>query len=167
MSDHSGRIVQTGGVAATDFDTSLELKTILTDETGSGAAVFGTSPTFTTSTTLDGTATFSSPTAIKTSAYPVVSADGNKIFTNSGAGGQVIFTLPAAAANLGPFTFVVSTAQNVQVLAVGDDTIRLAATASAAAGHIDNATIGGSVTLIAIDGIQWFATALMGTWTVT
>lgn len=34
-----------GGLASTDLDTSLELKTILTDETGSGAAVFATAPT--------------------------------------------------------------------------------------------------------------------------
>lgn len=41
MSDHSGRIVQTGGIAATAIDTSAELAAILTDETGSGALAFG------------------------------------------------------------------------------------------------------------------------------
>lgn len=41
-----------GGMASTDIDTSSELKTILTDETGSGAACFATSPTFTTSVIL-------------------------------------------------------------------------------------------------------------------
>jgi hypothetical protein len=37
-----------GGLATTDIDTSAELAAILGDETGSGALVFGTSPTLTT-----------------------------------------------------------------------------------------------------------------------
>lgn len=39
-----------GGLAATDIDTSAEIAAIVTDETGSGALVFGTSPTITTPT---------------------------------------------------------------------------------------------------------------------
>ena len=34
-----------GGLASADIDTSAEIRTIVTDETGSGALVFGTSPT--------------------------------------------------------------------------------------------------------------------------
>lgn len=37
-----------GALSSTDIDTSLELKTIVTDETGSGALVFATSPTLVT-----------------------------------------------------------------------------------------------------------------------
>ncbi len=37
-----------GGMAAVDIDTSSELRAILTDETGTGAAVFATSPTLVT-----------------------------------------------------------------------------------------------------------------------
>ena len=40
-----GNPVQSGGLVNADIDTSLELKTILTDETGSGLAVFATGPT--------------------------------------------------------------------------------------------------------------------------
>lgn len=40
-----------GSLKSTDIDTSSELATILTDETGSGAACFATAPTFTTSIT--------------------------------------------------------------------------------------------------------------------
>lgn len=43
-----------GGLASTDIDTSAELAAILGDETGSGAAVFGTSPTFNTSINIGG-----------------------------------------------------------------------------------------------------------------
>lgn len=45
-----------GGLASTAIDTSSELAGILTDETGSGSAVFGTSPTF-----AGGTVTSSTP----------------------------------------------------------------------------------------------------------
>ncbi len=43
------QICASGFLASTDIDTSSELDTIVTDNTGSGALVFGTSPTFTTS----------------------------------------------------------------------------------------------------------------------
>lgn len=42
-----------GGLASTDIDTSAELRAILTDETGTGAAVFAASPTFTGTVTMD------------------------------------------------------------------------------------------------------------------
>jgi hypothetical protein len=41
-----------GKVASSAIDTSLELNNLVTDQTGSGALVFGTSPTFTTGITL-------------------------------------------------------------------------------------------------------------------
>jgi hypothetical protein len=46
----TGHITSTGNSAVLGSFTSLQLKTALTDETGSGAAVFATSPTFTTPT---------------------------------------------------------------------------------------------------------------------
>jgi hypothetical protein len=42
-----------GDLTATDIDTSAELRAILTDETGTGAAVFAASPTFTGTVTMD------------------------------------------------------------------------------------------------------------------
>lgn len=48
MGSGMGNPGASGGIAAVDIDTSAELRTILTDETGSGAAVFATSPTLVT-----------------------------------------------------------------------------------------------------------------------
>jgi hypothetical protein len=42
-----------GDLTSTDIDTSAELRAILTDETGTGAAVFAASPTFTGTVTMD------------------------------------------------------------------------------------------------------------------
>ena len=88
------------------------------------------------------------------------------VFTNEGAGGTVVFTLPAAAAGM-EFEFYVVAAQTLNVTAGAGDTIRLGANVSAAAGNITNATIGGYVKLQALNATEWFASAPVGTWTVT
>ena len=53
--------------------TSANLLQVLSDETGTGVAVFGTAPTFTTSITVNGTATISSLTSGR---IPIVSTGG-------------------------------------------------------------------------------------------
>lgn len=45
------------------------------------------------------------------------------------------------------------------------DTIRIAASVTAAAGSITCNTVGSSVTLQAINATEWVATAVVGTWT--
>jgi len=107
--------------------------------------------------------------APKTTAYSVVQSDNRKTFTNAGAGAQVIFTLPPAPAVGTTVSFVVLAAQNVR-LAPGNatDLIRVAASVSTvSSGHIDNATIGGVVTLLYVAAALWIATSQEGTWTVT
>lgn len=59
----------------------------------------------------------------KTANYTVLATDNGTLFTNSGAGAAVVFTLPALAAGL-EFTFLVAADQNVTVASVaGDDMI--------------------------------------------
>lgn len=102
----------------------------------------------------------------KTGNYPVVAADKQNFFTNAGAVGTVVFTLPTAVAGL-RFTFYVDAAQTLQVTAGASTTIRIAGSVSAAAGNITNATIGGCVTLQAISATSWVAESHEGTWVVT
>lgn len=111
------------------------------------------------------------PVAVKTADYAVQVGDTTKHFNNSGAGAQVNFTLPALTSSLVglTYTFVVLTAQNVR-LSPGNatDLIRNAASVSTAStGHIDNATVGGVVTVVAITSGLWICTSTVGTWTVT
>ena len=47
------------------------------------------------------------------------------------------------------------------------DTIRIAASESAAAGLIEATPIGNMVKLVAINATEWVAVASLGTWTVT
>lgn len=97
----------------------------------------------------------------------LLASQSHSIIHNSGASGQVIISLPAAAAGL-VFSFAVATAQNMRVTAASGDTIRVGAGVSGAGGHADSATVGGTVTLAALDATQWVATAGNATgWTLT
>ncbi len=103
----------------------------------------------------------------KTGNYTVTIADGASVFTNEGAGAEVIFTLPTALKGL-RYTFIVQAAQNLRITAGTGDTIRVAGVVSAAAGNMVNAVVGSSVTLVAINATEWMAeSAINGTWTVT
>lgn len=117
--------------------------------------------------TSSATLTASWLTAAKTSGYPLIGTDDQTVFTNTGAVAQVIFTLPAAAASKGPYTFVVDAVQNIRVTAGSGDVIDLAGTDTAAAGHVDCASKGCTLTLVGIAVNKWFAIMLMGTWTTT
>lgn len=138
-----------GGLAATDIDTSAELKAIVTDETGSGGGLMFAIHTV----------------AAKTADYPVVAGDAQTIFTNEGTTAKRNNTLPGAAAGL-TYTFIVQDTDGVTVTAAAGDTIRIASSVSAAAGNIDTTTLGSTVTLVAINATEWIATSVIGTWTV-
>jgi hypothetical protein len=71
-----------GSLSATDIDTSAELKAILTDETGSGALVFGTSPTLVTPTLGVATAT---SVSITDDAYDATTWDGSTLVPTKNA----------------------------------------------------------------------------------
>lgn len=86
------------------------------------------------------------------------------LYTNEGAASRVDTTLPTAEAGVA-YTFVVQDADGVRVTAAAGDTIRIAGTVTAAAGYIESATIGNTVTLVAINATEWVATASHGTWT--
>jgi hypothetical protein len=122
--------------------------------------------------TLTGTTTFTGPiigdqktvTADADGRVIAVSESGS-VFTNEGAAGLDTFTLPAAAAGL-YFTFVVQDADGIKIQAVGNDTIRLGdpVEVSGAAGFAQSTAIGSTLTLVAINAVEWVAVALNGSW---
>lgn len=105
------------------------------------------------------------PVFVKTGNYTVLSTDSPSTFTNEGAAGQVILTLPTAVAGL-TITAYVQAAQNLRVLATGSETVRVGATVSGAAGYAEAATVGNALTLRAINATEWVAISNVGTWTV-
>ena len=101
-----------------------------------------------------------------TTTRAVLSTESGTTFTNEGATAEIPFNLPTAVAGLW-YTFIVQDADGIQVNAASGDTIRIAASVSAAAGLCESATIGNTVTLCAINATEWVATSVIGTWTVT
>jgi hypothetical protein len=92
----TGRALTTGNLSQFAATTSAQLLGVLSDETGSGLAVFGTSPSLTTPTiagaalsgTFSGTPTFSGATAFTSTITPSTTAGivGTKTNDNANAG---------------------------------------------------------------------------------
>lgn len=99
----------------------------------------------------------------KTGNYSVLSGDAGVVFTNTGAAGTVIFTLPTAASGLN-YTFYVDAVHVVEVLAGASTTIQLGGSISSSAGNFQAGTSGYCVTVVAISTTQWVATAITGNW---
>lgn len=102
----------------------------------------------------------------KTADYPVVVADSDTAFTNTGASGTVNFTLPTAAVGL-TYTFYRDANQTLRITAGASTTIRVNTSVTAAAGNVTLDAVGSSVTLVAISTTQWIAIASVGTFTAT
>lgn len=200
--------------------SSANLASAVTGETGSGALVFGTSPTFTTSALIsatgelrfgdtddsnyvgfkapgtvgankiwtlpsadgtngqvlstNGSAVLSWATAsggssytitAKTSDYSVLTGDKYTGFTNSGAGGTVIFTLPSASSGEW-FEFYVQTAQTLQILCPASHTLTLDGVATATAGNIQTNVVGSYVRVTATGSNTYIGTNAGGDWQI-
>ena len=97
----------------------------------------------------------------KTADYTVTAADNNTIFTNRGASGTVIFTLPTIALGL-RFRFYCEADQTVTLTAATADTIvthnDLAADTVSIAGGTNAKKIGASIEIYANDNAsKWLA----------
>lgn len=95
----------------------------------------------------------------------IAAGESGSIYSNEGASALDVFTLPPAAQGL-RFSFMVEDADGIKVVAGTGDTIQVAASVSAAAGHAQNTTIGSSLTLVALNATEWMAISAVGTWTV-
>lgn len=104
--------------------------------------------------------------APKTADHTILTSESGFVFTNEGAGANVNFTLPAAAAGL-TYEFMVHTALPFLIHADTGDTIRIAATVSATGGQIAVGTAGHTVRLVCMNATEWVAMSVIGTWTVT
>lgn len=92
--------------------------------------------------------------------------DSRTAYTNEGATAEVNFNLPTAVAGL-QYTFIVQDTDGIQITANTGDTIRVAGSVSASGGTAESTTIGNILTLLAINDTEWFATSVVGTWTLT
>lgn len=108
----------------------------------------------------------------KTTNYVITGADAGTFFTNTGAGAEVDFTLPAPVRSL-RFTFYVDNAQTLKISASGGAKIRFLATVSAANGSVQAAVQGNKISLVCIgvsgpDAVpEWVVDTLFGEWSIT
>lgn len=94
----------------------------------------------------------------------LIASDSSVYLNNSGASGAVTNTLPAAVAGEW-FQATVVTAQNFCFDAAGTDTIRDAASVSAAGGLLFSSTIGNTVRIYCPIAGAWYVDYGVGTWT--
>ena len=91
--------------------------------------------------------------------------DTNTDFDNTGASGEVDFTLPAYAAGL-RYCFMVTAAQTLKVIAPASAKIAIGTTNSAAAGNIAASAVYSTACLVATSvPNQWVTKSTTGSWT--
>jgi hypothetical protein len=142
------------GATANEFETTLSP----TDATADRAI---TLPDRAGTVTLD-TATVTAKTQAA-SPVTLTSANVGQVFNNAAAGDAVIFNLPEASTWIGgTLTFVTLAAQNLDL---NPDNADVILTLTNAAGDaLRNATIGNTITLMAIDSTNIVEIAAYGTW---
>ena len=99
-------VVTTDKISALAATTSAELAGVISDETGSGALVFGTSPTI--ATPIISSPKISSTYSAKTAAYTFASGDEGQLFSMNNAS-TTQFSIPTDAT----FNFAIGTEINV------------------------------------------------------
>ena len=103
----------------------------------------------------------------KTGNYTLTTADSRKTFSNSGASGTVVFTLPTWAAGL-EYRLFVAAAQTLSIKGASSDQIYLGASLSTATtGDVNSNTVGSVLTLEATVSGKWAVSATTGTWAAT
>lgn len=145
--------------------TNVQFGTFLTAGNALASTFFSNASNLDGATTTSGALAYRSKRATKTANYSVLSTDSGVNYDNTGAAGEVDFTLPTAAVGLNN-CFTVVAAQTLKVIAAASTTLTIGNSASAAAGNVTNATAGSTVCFEAVSTTSWIAKTATGTWTV-
>lgn len=121
--------------------SSANLAAVLTDETGTGAAVFGTAPTI--------TGLRRAAPVTKTADFAL--ADGEDYIINNKAGSACVVTLPAAAS----YTGRVVVMKTIQAQAINSASSNVVPLAGGAAGTAIVAGVAGNWAELVSDGTNW------------
>lgn len=111
------------------------------------------------------------PLVAKTANYQILFSDSNTVFTNTGASGEVDFTLPVGTVGTGStsmvFYFYVAAAQTLKVIATGSETIQDLATTGSGGGNTNSNTVGNYCALTQSATGKWVITSQRGVWSTT
>jgi len=106
------------------------------------------------------------PIEIITTTNTLTASESGLLTTNEGDADGATITLPTAQQGL-RYSFYVQAAQTLTVTAGASDTIRVGTDVSAAAGTVASAVVGAHIELVAINAVEWVATSVVGSWTVS
>lgn len=101
-----------------------------------------------------------------TASAPILAGATGNTYSNNGAGGSVVLTLPASSVGIG-FSMYVAAAQNFEFLAVGADIIKNGGDAGGASGNIKSSTVGNYINIQCLVAGIWSVTNMVGDWTLT
>jgi len=95
----------------------------------------------------------------------LVVADTQQIFSNVGAVSEVGFTLPSAASGI-ELSFVVENINGLKVFAQSNNKIYAGTVVGISGGYINSSGIGSTLTLLAVNTVDWFTMSQEGTWSI-
>lgn len=135
--------------------TSANLATLITDETGTGALVFGTSPTITpaegtASTAAAGAGFMGMPQNLQSSSYSIAATDAGKHLYFSSSGQTL--TIPVNSFPIGTTVVVVNANGVTTTITSSSDTLRLANSANTGPRTLAS---NGMATLLKITSTSW------------
>ena len=105
-------------------------------------------------------------TSDKTADYSVLSGDSGTTFTNIGASGNVVFSLPTPAAGL-EYSFIIGASQNVAVVPSGSTTIKYGPNLSMSSANVlASADLYSFIKMIGISSTVWVVESVIG-WNMT
>lgn len=99
----------------------------------------------------------------KTAACALTAADSGKRFTNDGAGGDIQFTLPAAAVGL-QFSFTVLASYQIDVIRAGTDVVKESDGTDKT--HFQASTIGRTISITCTKAGIWTVDNVYGAWSM-
>lgn len=98
------------------------------------------------------------------SPYEITAIQTGSYFTNEGASAKAYLTLPEASQGI-IFNFIVSDSDGMRISAQTGDTIRIYSDVAPSGGYIECTDIGSTVSIKAINAIEWIVVSSSGTWT--
>lgn len=98
-----------------------------------------------------------------TASRTVKTGESGSVFTNLGASGTIVFSLPASAKKGTYYTFFVATAQAVQIEPGASNGIYYSTAKNGDGLYLQLSGIGSSVTLVADSNHDWIALSPIGT----
>lgn len=105
-----------------------------------------------------------------TASRSLLARQSGSVWTNAGASGDVVFSLPTPVAGL-RYEFIVAAAHKLSIVTNGDEVIVLN-TSSTSPGITEYSLlhcsdVGAVVSLCAVTDTKWYVTSYVGTWTLT